>query len=357
MTVDALEPANVSNLGDNQNLKLLFEIPRGVTGPTGPTGPAAELQIGEVVTVDDMDDASIVDTGNGNIHILNFNIPRGETGPTGAMGPTGPAGTSVTILGSFSNYDELKKEHPTGQAGNSYLVGDNLYVWSVDDGDWIDVGLIRGPEGKVGPTGDTGPRGAQGIQGPQGIQGDPGPEGKMGPTGPTGDTGPEQIKAAYLTTFNESYPSTGLAIAANGRIPIERRELQTGNVVTVNSDNTISFNIIGYYHITFMVSGYVTASNSFNYQKDFISVGFRRVGSDSIFVGDSAWVVDNIPTEVHGEGIISVADLSNKFELANVTYQTMYLLTPFINNINSHSYFTNQVVRLNIEYLGNQRSN
>lgn len=182
----------------------------------------------------------------------------------------GPSGTSVTILGSFNNYDELKKDHPTGVAGNSYLVGDNLYVWSDDAKDWIDVGLIRGPQGKIGPTGDTGPRGLQGEQGPQGVKGEPGPQGEQGKIGPTGPTGPEQIKAAYLTTFNENYPSEGLEIASNGQIPIERLELQTGNIVSVNSDNTISFKIIGYYHITFMVSGYVKTKGSFDYQKDFI---------------------------------------------------------------------------------------
>lgn len=386
VSVDSDAPARVINMGNSENVKLMFEIPQGkigptgpvgldgaqgveglqgipgeqglpgATGPMGPTGPAIELTIGEVTTGDAGTLAQVTDTGTGTNHIYNFVIPRGEEGPQGEIGPTGPAGTSVTILGSYDNIGDLESAHPTGNAGESYLVDANLYVWSPTVDDWVDVGVIRGPQGNTGAPGAIGPRGPQGLQGVQGVKGDTGPQGEAGQMGPTGPTGPEQIKAAYLTTFNQNYPSTGLEIAANNRIPIERLELQTGNIVKVNDDYTISFNLVGYYHITFMVSGYVNTSGSFNYQKDFISVGFRRVSSDSIFVGDSAWVVENIPTEVHGEAIISVADLNSKFELANVTYQTMYLLTPFINNIDSNSYFTNQVVRLNVEYLGNQRS-
>ena len=98
----------------------------------------------------------------------------------GATGPTGPSGTSVTILGSFATEEDLRKQYPTGKPGESYLVGDNLFVWV--NGDWQDVGMIRGPEGKIGPTGPTGPTGQRGIQGLQGIAG---VSGSDGPTGPT----------------------------------------------------------------------------------------------------------------------------------------------------------------------------
>ncbi len=379
VTVGTNDPAKVINIGDNENTKLVFEIPQGAPGPTGlegapgaeglqgipgptgpqgeqgetgPMGPSMELVIGEVTTGNADTSASVTDTGTGNKHILNFVIPQGAQGLQGEMGPTGPSGTSVTILGSYDDVSDLEDAHPTGEAGDSYLVGDNLFVWNDTDQDWKDVGLIRGPKGEPGPQGETGPRGIQGIQGPQGIPGNVGPQGEQGKIGPTGPTGPQLIKSSYLTTFNQNYPTEGQEIKTNSRIPIERLELQSSDIVTLNKNNTVSFKQTGYYKISFMVAGYVKTNSTFDYQKDFIAVGFRRVGSDSIFVGDSEWIVNSIPTQVHGDGIISVADTSIEFELANVSYESMYLLSPFINNINTDSYFVNPVVRLNITYLG-----
>ncbi len=128
--------------------------------------------------------------------------PQGETGPTGPQGEQGPAGTSVVILGSFDNYQELIEHHPTGRIGASFLVGDDLYVWSDENDVWDNVGHIRGPQGVMGPQGvkgDTGLQGPEGPQGPQGLKGDKGDQGEPGPqgepgipgeVGPQGEVGP-----------------------------------------------------------------------------------------------------------------------------------------------------------------------
>ncbi len=266
------------------------------------------------------------------------------------MGPTGPAGTSVTILGSYNNYDDLKKDHPMGTPGQSYLVGDNLYVWSENDNDWIDVGVIRGPAGAPGPEGERGLMGPQGPQGLQGIQGEQGPRGEIGPTGPTG---PELIKAAYLVTFNQGYSSEGLKVNANSRIPIARKEMQTSDIVTLSDDNIIQFNQIGYYRVTFYVNGYAPLSGSiFNPTTDFIAIGFRQINTDLIYIGDSKFTNENIPVQIYGDGIVTVEDTSNKYELINLTSKEFFLRSPAINDINTNSYFANATVRLIIEYLG-----
>ena len=102
----------------------------GPTGPTGPTGAAGTA---------------------------------GATGPTGA---TGAAGTSVTILGEYADLAALQAAHPTGSPGDSYLVeSGDLYVWSANTSEWVNVGNIEGPTGPTGATGDTGPTGPAGDAG------------------------------------------------------------------------------------------------------------------------------------------------------------------------------------------------
>lgn len=75
----------------------------------------------------------------------------------------GKDGTSVNILGSYETYDALKAEHPTGAPGESYIIGEDLYVWSVTNEDWINVGRIQGPQGNSGKDGKDGKDGAPAL--------------------------------------------------------------------------------------------------------------------------------------------------------------------------------------------------
>lgn len=139
--------------------------------------------------------------------------PEGDTGDTGATGATGSAGpkgdtgatgTGITIKGSYNSYEELILYHPTGNAGDSYLVNGALYVWNGDS--WENVGNIKGEKGDTGATGKTGDKGDTGAKGDTGVKGDTGdaftfddftPEqlaslkGVTGDTGVKGDTGPK----------------------------------------------------------------------------------------------------------------------------------------------------------------------
>ena len=127
--------------------------------------------------------------------------PQGPTGATGATGPQGPqglqgiqgikgdTGTGIQILGSYASLSALQAAHPTGNAGDGYLISNNLYVWDAVNSNWINVGTIQGPAGPTGSTGSTGPQGPQGIQGLTGATGPQGPQGPQGATGPQGLTG------------------------------------------------------------------------------------------------------------------------------------------------------------------------
>ena len=76
-------------------------------------------------------------------------------------GKDGADGTSVTILGTYQSLADLQAAHPTGNLGDGYIIGGDLYVW--DGNAWTDVGTIQGPQGA------TGPQGPQGTQGPAGT--------------------------------------------------------------------------------------------------------------------------------------------------------------------------------------------
>ena len=74
--------------------------------------------------------------------------------PTCISGREGHDGTSVTILGSYETLAQLKADHPTGNAGDAYMVAGDLYVWNGSA--WEDVGQIQGPQGEPGTPGAPG---------------------------------------------------------------------------------------------------------------------------------------------------------------------------------------------------------
>ena len=56
-----------------------------------------------------------------------------------------------TILGYYGTELELTTAHPTGQPGQSYVVGSDLYIW--DSTEWLNVGPFVGPQGDQGVPG------------------------------------------------------------------------------------------------------------------------------------------------------------------------------------------------------------
>ena len=153
---------------------------------------------------------------------------RGEKGEKGEPGVKGETGAALAIKGTKSSTADLPK---TGQAGDAYMVGGDLYVWS--DTTWTNVGRVKGEKGErgdpgpkgdppkltisdagtwvvegvdtgkqaMGPKGEQGDPGVEGKQGRQGIQGVDGIPGKQGPPGPPGDPGEkgEPLRYSDLT--------------------------------------------------------------------------------------------------------------------------------------------------------------
>lgn len=240
---------------------------------------------------------------------------RSIVGPTGPTGPQGPAtltiGNTVT-----SNPGTSASVTNVGTDTNAIL---NFKI----------------------PSGIPGPQGEQGIQ---------------GPTGPAGPKGMTLQKAAYLVKFNDGTQEDGIPVATDERIPLDRAELNIGNIITLNTiDRTIKFNSIGYYKIMFTISAYpLVNSPDFDPATDIVSIGFRQINTDNAYIGVGEWVFNGEAVELIANGIISINNTENLYELVNLSKQTIYLNTPNLKNISSISYFSNPLVTITIEYLGKQ---
>lgn len=222
------------------------------------------------------------------------------------LGPTGPRGISDSI--KIGKVD-------TGEPGTQAMIIDN----NQNNCHILDFII---------------PRGIDGIQ---------------GPTGPKGPAGITTFYSAYLVTFNET--GIPVKISSNEVIPINKVELDSGNIVTID-ENIIKFNLIGYYQIDILISAYTNNSNPFDINKDFVTIGLKFDDTDNIYVGASSWIYNNEVTQIKAQGIIAVDNTTNAYKLVNLSKNDIYLNTPDLTNIASISYFTNPLVTIIINYLG-----
>lgn len=107
--------------------------------------------------------------------------------------------------------------------------------------------------------------------------------------------------------------------------------------------------------MTFIVNAYVLHKNStFDKSTDFVSLSFKKVGTDNVYIGTSQFVTDEVSIQLVGQGIIAITNTTDLYELVNLTDQNIYLESPDLPNISSTSYFTNPLLTIVIEYLGRQ---
>lgn len=134
--------------------------------------------------------------------------PDGPTGPTGPRGDTGEPGTSLRLMGRYTDFTSLwyiagmdsTPPNPQVNEGDMYVVenGDSQYnpdvqttvgapdneCWTYSPNSnpsndfygvwpWVSVGPIQGPQGETGDPGDSivGPGGTTGATGAPGLNG------------------------------------------------------------------------------------------------------------------------------------------------------------------------------------------
>ena len=90
----------------------------------------------------------------------------------------------------------------------------------------------------------------------------------------------------------------------------------------------------------------------FNKETDFVTIGFREINTDNIYIGSSSFNYNSkCATKIESTGIITIIDTDRSYELVNLSPNSIYLDSPDIKNIKSKSYFTNSVVTIVIDFL------
>lgn len=68
----------------------------------------------------------------------------------GTNGVNGADGAGLNILGNYATMADLIADHPTGSAGQAYMVDTDLVVWNTQTNSWQNVGRIQGANGADG---------------------------------------------------------------------------------------------------------------------------------------------------------------------------------------------------------------
>ena len=142
VTADAIRGANpdVVVTGDLVNgLNFTFTLVKGDKGDTGNTG--AQGIPGNGI-------ASVSINGNDEI---TFTFTNGTTFTTPSL--RGDNGTGLEILDVYPTLADLQTAHPTGSAGDAYLVGVSpsfeLYIWSTNSTAWEQSGALTSPSPSI----------------------------------------------------------------------------------------------------------------------------------------------------------------------------------------------------------------
>lgn len=135
--------------------------------------------------------------------------PQGIQGEIGPQGDSGEDGHGVRYVGRVDAVEELPLSGV--QIRDAYIVGQNVHSWTGLE--WLDLGMLSGPQGERGTPGDIGP------EGPRGPQGNDGKPGRIGPRGPHGERG-------YYGADGDRGPvgpqgEAGRGIAVAGRVATE----------------------------------------------------------------------------------------------------------------------------------------
>ena len=256
---DQVEPSATDNPGKayiNLAKRIMISLnsvwndagPVGVPGDRGPQGTGIKLK-GVVATASSLPDKAETDEGVGyftSVDKMLYVLTDGEwagpfditglKGEKGEQGIQGLTGKSINILGHYDTLAALKLAQPTGNLGDGYLVGDNLGIWTTaNGGEWIDIGLVRGPEGKQGERGPIG-IGRPGDKGEKGSSWITLPAGQDAPaagfTGNIGDWAVSDTFKVYYKTATSGWQYWSRLVAGDVNSP----QLSVGKVVRLGNE-------------------------------------------------------------------------------------------------------------------------
>lgn len=138
----------------------------------------------------------------------------------GPPGPQGPPG--IVILGTLTDESQLPV---SGQPGQGYLIGGDLWVWAGSE--WSNIGQPQ-TQGAPGPQGPPGP--ASTVPGPVGPAG-PAGQAVVGPQGPPGPVGPAGPGATTWFVYDGATSNNISGDVALGSIALNYTLTRTSTVM------------------------------------------------------------------------------------------------------------------------------
>lgn len=128
---------NVTVTGDLTNgLNFDFTLVRGDQGDTGPEGPAGN---------------GIASVSINGSYQITFTFTDGTVFTTPSL--KGDTGSGLEILDTYATLADLQTAHPSGNAGDMYLVGVSpsfvLYLWSTSQNAWVEGGALSSPSPSI----------------------------------------------------------------------------------------------------------------------------------------------------------------------------------------------------------------
>lgn len=128
---------NVTVTGDlTSGLNFDFTLVRGDQGDTGPEGPAGN---------------GIASVSINPSYQITFTFTDGTIFTTPSL--KGDTGSGLEILDTYATLAALQAAHPSGTAGDMYLVGVSpsfvLYLWSTSQNAWVEGGALSSPSPSV----------------------------------------------------------------------------------------------------------------------------------------------------------------------------------------------------------------
>ena len=161
-SLDSLAPKTYAKVGDHvfndagelfpitEITSTTFKLGGRVVSLVGPQGPQGESIVGPQGEPGPKGESIVGPQGPQGVpgpQGESIVGPEGPRGPQGIPGIQGETGSGLEIRDTFNSVSQLPA---TGNSGDAYFVGEDLYIWSPSANAWVNKGPIAGGGGITG---------------------------------------------------------------------------------------------------------------------------------------------------------------------------------------------------------------
>lgn len=292
-------------------MKQLVEDWEGFSGRVSADAHVSETP--EVTVTGDLKDGLLFDFGL-------VQGPRGLTGVQGPQGPKGDAGSGLQILDIYPTLAALQSAHPTGSAGDAYLVGTEgnyiLYIWSETSSAWSNAGTMTTPSpSNADPSMNGTAAAGSSVQYSRADHVHPSDTSKLNVSNVNGVYAVEEGSQTMIGVSDNSSPDALVRYDATGAI--NGTNLNMSGTVTASRLSIMNDQVLNSDKLKAVVNG----GNAHQVIANTNPIDMITMGVDS---------VDNTPTVAfHGvkydnTGVMTTADAAVGFSTAFATNYTDY---------------------------------